>query len=230
MSTNWVKDIQVMQKKYKTPEWIEENPDKHDEFLKFRVNFLREEMSELINAVDTDNDEEIVDALIDLCVVAIGTLTAFNVDANKAWDEVLRANMNKKVGMKPSRPNKLGLPDLIKPKNWRGPNHKGNHGLLSKFGKKKINIRYAIKVLEDCMELMRKKGEDYNHISQIDYYPDGLRDIFYMMHVKMTRMRSVLAKGGDTNFESVEDSAQDLINYAAFFIEYSRGEMSGQEK
>ena len=74
--------------------------------------------------------EEIVDGLIDLCVVAIGTLDAFNVDGNKAWDEVLKANMQKEVGVKESRPNPLGLPDLIKPEGWEAPSHKGNYGDL----------------------------------------------------------------------------------------------------
>ena len=47
-------------------------------------------------------------------------------------------------------------------------------------------------------------------------------------------MRSVLeAMENDntysTNFESLEDSAIDLINYASFFVEYSRGKMQGQQ-
>jgi hypothetical protein len=41
--------------------------------------------------------------------------------------------MNKEVGIKPSRPNPLGLPDLIKPEGWTPPSHEGNHGLLSKL-------------------------------------------------------------------------------------------------
>ena len=77
-----------------------------------------------------EDNEEIVDGLIDLCVVAIGTLDAFGVDAHKAWDEVLKANMNKEVGEKPERPNPLGLPDLVKPKGWKAPSHEGNHGCL----------------------------------------------------------------------------------------------------
>jgi len=40
--------------------------------------------------------------------------------------------MNKQVGIKASRPNPLGLPDLIKPEGWVGPDHTGNHGLLTK--------------------------------------------------------------------------------------------------
>ena len=99
--------------------------------LEFRLNFLKEELRELEESVIEADAEGVVDALIDLCVVAIGTLDLYGVDSEKAWDEVHRANMAKKVGIKASRPNPLGLPDLIKPEGWTGPDHSGNHGLLA---------------------------------------------------------------------------------------------------
>ena len=34
--------------------------------------------------------------------------------------------------------------------------------------------------------------------------------------------------GGDPNFESLEDSAKDAINYLSFFVSYRRGMMEGQ--
>ena len=128
MSKDWVKDIYDMQTKYKTREWVENNPDKLREFLKFRIEFLQEELDETREAHIVKDPEEIVDGLIDLCVVAIGTLDAFGVNPYEAWDEVLQANMAKEVGEKPSRPNPLGVPDLVKPDAWKAPSHKGNHG------------------------------------------------------------------------------------------------------
>jgi len=68
-------------------------------------------------------------------VVAIGTLDSFSVNSYVAWDEVLKANMAKKTGVKSSRPNPLGLPDLIKPEGWVGPDHSDNVGLVSKLFK-----------------------------------------------------------------------------------------------
>lgn len=128
MSTNWVKDIFKMHEHYGVhPVMDQMDADKLREFLKFRINFLQEELDEMKNA---DNAEDVVDALIDLCVVAIGTLDSFDVDSHKAWNEVLKANMKKKVGIKESRPNPLGLPDLIKPPGWKAPSHEGNHGML----------------------------------------------------------------------------------------------------
>ena len=130
--TDWVKDINDMHTKYGVHGAVENmDADTLRKYLTFRVNFLQEELDEL--KANENNPEEIVDALIDLCVVAIGTLDAFNVDSHKAWKEVFRANMEKEVGVKASRPNPLGLPDLIKPEGWQGPNHEGNHGYFSKI-------------------------------------------------------------------------------------------------
>lgn len=135
MSENWVKDIYDMHEKFGVQRWVTEqiqfgNKEKLQEFLKFRLRFLQEELGEMAVACDEKNPEEVVDALIDLCVVAIGTLDAFGIDANKAWNEVHSANMAKEPGVKESRPNPLGLPDLIKPEGWTGPDHDGNHGYL----------------------------------------------------------------------------------------------------
>ena len=129
MSSNWVNDMNSMHVKY----GVHGSVDKMDKkklqaFLDFRLNFLEEELNETRAAAQNGDAEEIVDGLIDLCVVAIGTLDAFEVDAHKAWDEVLKANMAKEVGVKEGRPNPLGLPDLVKPEGWVGPSHEGNTG------------------------------------------------------------------------------------------------------
>ena len=128
MSINWAHDIMVMHEKYGVFDKIQAfDKEKLNKFLEFRIKFLEEEMNELSTAETAD---DVVDALIDLCVVAIGTLDLFDVDARLAWDRVHEANMNKLVGIKESRPNPLGLPDLIKPEGWTAPSHKDNVGLL----------------------------------------------------------------------------------------------------
>lgn len=130
MSALWPTDIAVMHTKYGVNSAVREfDKEKLKKFLEFRVNFLQEELDELKNATNAD---DAVDALIDLCVVAIGTLDAYDVDSYKAWQRVLEKNMQKEVGIKASRPNTLGLPDLIKPKDWIAPSHADNVGLLSK--------------------------------------------------------------------------------------------------
>lgn len=138
MSDNWANDISNMHLKFGVTKWVQaqqqSDADKSilNEFLKFRMKMIQEEVDETNNAINDKNPEEIVDGLIDMCVFAIGTLDVFGIDANKAWNEILNANMSKDVGIKESRPNPFGLPDLIKPKNWEGPEHNDNHGILPK--------------------------------------------------------------------------------------------------
>jgi predicted HAD superfamily Cof-like phosphohydrolase len=131
MSKDWISDIHEMHAHFSFHEKLKYMPVEHKrKYLEFRMDFLQEELDEMRNAVEDKSSEEVVDALIDLCVVAIGTLDAFNVDGHAAWDEVYRANMEKRAGIKESRPNPLGLPDLMKPIGWIPPNHDKNHGDL----------------------------------------------------------------------------------------------------
>ena len=130
MSRNWVEDMHGMHEKFGVNRVIRTfDKSKLTAFLQFRIRFLQEELDEL---TVSKNGDDAVDALIDLCVVAIGTLDALDVDAYTAWNRVLEANMTKEVGIKASRPNPLGLPDLIKPTGWVAPSHTDNVGLFSK--------------------------------------------------------------------------------------------------
>ena len=52
-----------------------------------------------------------------------------------------------------------------------------------------------------------------------------------MAYQKIIRMYSVMEtmeNDDGVNFESLEDSAIDAINYLSFFVSYSRGQMEGQ--
>lgn len=142
MSMNWVADMQAMHQKYGVNPVVRNfDSDKLMAFLKFRIDFLQEELDEMRKAVvdfqagkisGNKAADDTVDALIDLCVVAIGTLNAYDVNEYTAWNRVYEANMAKEVGIKESRPNPLGLPDLIKPEGWTAPTHADNVGLLNK--------------------------------------------------------------------------------------------------
>ena len=134
---SWAYDIVEMHDQFKVNEAVDKlSGDKLKQFLEFRLNFLQEELDEAREAAasgDLNRAEDIVDAMIDLVVVAIGTLDAFRVDADEAWNRVYQANIAKEVGVNPNRPNPLGLPDLIKPKGWTAPTHADNIGTLWKL-------------------------------------------------------------------------------------------------
>lgn len=137
MSKNWFHDMKVMHQKYGVNKWMQAELQadvdwkRLNKFMAFRLGMMQEELDETCNAFENKDAEEMVDGIIDLCVFAIGTLEVFGVDAEKAWDEVYKANMSKEVGIKEGRPNPLGLPDLVKPEGWKGPNHEGNHGNIA---------------------------------------------------------------------------------------------------
>lgn len=128
--SQWADDIRDLHDKFGFHQSVGEMDDeKLSYLLDFRIRFLEEELLELEDAV---NPEDAVDALIDMIVVAIGTLDLFRVDQDEAWRRVHVANMSKERGVKESRPNPLGLPDLMKPDGWEAPDHGGNVGIMSR--------------------------------------------------------------------------------------------------
>ena len=94
----------------------------------------------------------------------------------------------------------------------------------------------SIKVLEECAAVQKKKGSDYqnpnSNVKQAMHYRRGIDSIHDIMQGKMYRAQSLLesAEGAaNPNYESIEDTYMDLINYASFAVEYLRGKMDGQD-
>lgn len=133
--TDMANDMNMMHDKFGVHDWFQKNRGDKDlmsKYLMFRMLMIGEEYQETLSAINNSDAEEVVDGLIDMCVFALGTLDVFGVDANKAWNAIYEANMAKEPGVKPGRPNRFGLPDLLKPSGWKPPSHKGNHGDLNK--------------------------------------------------------------------------------------------------
>ena len=121
MSVSWLADMRKMHEKFGVHESVDDmDKEKLKAFYKFRIKCIEEELDEL---KDAKTPEAAADAIIDIAVFTIGMLDCFNVNGTAAWDEVLRANMAKERGNNKNRPNKYGLPDLIKPKDWKGPDY-----------------------------------------------------------------------------------------------------------
>ncbi len=81
----------------------------------------------------------------------------------------------------------------------------------------------SITIMEEAIDLKRRKSKDYqgSQFSQADYFPYGHTSYLHMLHTKMLRIRSV-AEQESTNFESLEDSLIDMINYAAMYAAAAR--------
>ena len=98
--------------------------------------------------------------------------------------------------------------------------------------------RESVKVLQECIDLQIRKSQDYqnpnSNIVQSMHYRRGVSTIHDMISQKLLRAQSLLEpmENGqlrDPNFESLEDTYKDLINYASFAVSYIRGKMEGQD-
>lgn len=204
------------------------------QFLGFRMRFLVEELFEGIKAISEGRPADFVDAMIDLIVVAAGTLSIGKVDGQEAWDEVRRANMSKVRRANPTRPGSEGA-DLVKPDGWVAPNHHGNVGQFDEIAGWQFDdhFPYSVQVLFEAMQEQFKKYEDYDHnVKRGEYWIHGISSLEYEMNKKMLRFRSVLAQlklGQQPNFESEQDSLVNNINYHSFAVALLRGREPGQD-
>ena len=126
LKSEWLSDINDMHYKFGATEWVEnmhhsKNYKLLKDFLAFRLDFLEEEFEETQAAFFKNDSKEVVDGLIDLIVIAIGTLDLFKCDADEVWDKIHNSNMLKEPGANKSRQNPFGLPDMVKPEGWLGP-------------------------------------------------------------------------------------------------------------
>ena len=60
-----------------------------------RINLIKEELNELIEAVKDNNILEVADALTDILYVTYGAGHAFGINLDRCFDEVQRSNMSK---------------------------------------------------------------------------------------------------------------------------------------
>ena len=66
-----------------------------DKTMLLRLDLIKEELSELEEAMGTKNLKEVADALTDILYVTYGAGYAYGIDLDKCFKEVQRANMSK---------------------------------------------------------------------------------------------------------------------------------------
>jgi len=66
-----------------------------DKINDLRYNLIKEELSELKEAIDKKDLLEVADALTDILYVTYGAGIAFGIDLDKCFDEVQNSNMSK---------------------------------------------------------------------------------------------------------------------------------------
>ena len=84
------------------------------------VNLVKEEWHELKDAVKAADRVEQLDALIDILVVTTGALHSMGVDAEAAWNEVMRTNFAK-IDPETGKVKKRKDGKVLKPEGWEPP-------------------------------------------------------------------------------------------------------------
>jgi predicted HAD superfamily Cof-like phosphohydrolase len=80
-------------------------------------NLISEEFDELV-ASKTKTDD--LDALIDILVVTVGAIHSLGVDAEGAWNEVMRSNLAK-IDSATNKVRKREDGKVLKPEGWTPP-------------------------------------------------------------------------------------------------------------
>ena len=66
-----------------------------DKINKLRLDLIKEELSELTEAMNNKDLLEVADALTDILYVTYGAGHSFGIDLDKCFDEVQKSNMSK---------------------------------------------------------------------------------------------------------------------------------------
>jgi len=66
-----------------------------DKINNLRINLIREELDEFMEAISNKDLKEVADALTDILYVTYGAGHAFGINLDNCFDEVQRSNMSK---------------------------------------------------------------------------------------------------------------------------------------
>ena len=67
----------------------------NDKIISLRLDLIREELSELTEALEKKDIKEVADALTDILYVTYGAGHAFGINLDKCFEEVQNSNMSK---------------------------------------------------------------------------------------------------------------------------------------
>ena len=67
----------------------------NDKIINLRLDLIREELSELKEAIEKKDIKEVADALTDILYVTYGAGHAFGINLDKCFEEVQNSNMSK---------------------------------------------------------------------------------------------------------------------------------------
>ena len=88
----------------------------------------------------------------------------------------------------------------------------------------------AIDIMKEAIALKERKSIDYqgSKWTEEEYFPFEDQSYMHMIHTKYLRMRNVM-ESKDVNFESLDDTLIDMINYAAMYAAFLRNRSSAAD-
>jgi predicted HAD superfamily Cof-like phosphohydrolase len=95
---------------------FEDNPN---QYLLY-IDLIKEELTELEQAIGDQDKTEQLDALLDIMVVCAGALLSRKWDCHSAWAEVVRSNMAK-IDPATGKVTKRADGKILKPEGWTPP-------------------------------------------------------------------------------------------------------------
>ena len=83
----------------------------------------------------------------------------------------------------------------------------------------------AIDIMKEAIALKERKSLDYqgSKWTEADYFPFGDESYMHMIHTKYLRMRNIM-NSEEVNFEGLEDTLIDMINYCAMYAAWLKNE------
>ena len=94
------------------------------ENFKMYISLIDEEWNELHDALEAQENPdmvEVLDALVDILVVTMGAIRAGGMDGEGAWQEVMRTNFAK-IDPTTGKVRKREDGKVLKPEEWQPPN------------------------------------------------------------------------------------------------------------
>ena len=87
-----------------------------------------------------------------------------------------------------------------------------------------MNKQEYLDLINPAIEMVAKKGEDYNsgEATLEQYFPFRDHSYIQMVHMKALRLVSLasLPEGHSPNYDSTKDTLYDLLNYTVFYLQY----------
>jgi hypothetical protein len=90
-----------------------------------------------------------------------------------------------------------------------------------------MNRQHFLDLITPLADLVEKKHSDYDTggVELEDYFPFGHESYVQMMHVKVMRLVALTNAKKAPEFEKIEDTVKDLINYSVFYLDFLHEEL-----